>query len=362
MYKRIGVLMPSVMLLTLTLILGGCTKEVNVTSSEKEQLVQVQEAKEEAFPVDLRYTGLTSSGEVKKYSFKIPGKLTDIAVEKGAFVKSGQKLASLDTTEYGLAVQASQLNVTKAEKAYTEASDNYQKLEQLYEAGALPEADLIKVKLDCDVKEATYNQAKIELESKQIQLNDAQLYAQGEGYVVDILFRESEIIAAGYPVVVMRSPEQKVTVGLSQNDVHKVNVGDTVEITVDGQKTKGKVERLEAVPDSQTRTYTAEILITEPYPSDSYYLGATAEVKFAQGEAPGIWVPLACILNDGQDYVFIVEEDRAVKRNIKLMDVQGFNVRVEGLSSGERYVFSGMKSLKEGHKVRIQSEGNPHEQ
>ncbi|SHN85143.1 efflux RND transporter periplasmic adaptor subunit [Desulfitobacterium chlororespirans] len=346
----------------LTMMLGGCTQATAVIPPEREHLVQVQEAEEGAYPVDLRYTGLTSAGELKKYSFKIPGKLTDIAVEKGALVKPGQKLAALDTAEYGLAVQASQLNVTKAEKAYTEARDNYGKLEKLHEAGALPEADLIKVKLDLDVKEATYRQAEIELEAKQIQLNDAQLYAQNEGYVVDILFRESEIVAAGYPVVVIRSPEQKVTVGLSQSDVQKVKMGDRVEITLDGQKGTGHVERLEAVPDQQTRTYTAEILITEPFPSERYYLGATAEVKFAQGEAAGIWVPLACILNDGEDYVFLVEDGRAVKRNIKLMDTQGFNVRVEGLKPGEHYVFSGMKSLKEGQKVRIQSEGTSHEQ
>lgn len=348
--------------LVLTLLLAGCTEQVILTTPEKEKLVQVQVAKEEAYPIALRYTGLTSSGEITKYSFKIAGQLNDIAVETGSLVKKGQKLASLDTTEYGLAVQASRLNVTKAEKAYTEALDTYQKLKQLFAAGALPESDLIKVKLDLDVKEATLNQAKIELEAKQIQLNDAQLYATMDGYVVDILFQESEIIAAGYPVVVVRTPEQKVTVGLSQNDIQKVKVGDTVEVTMDGQKASGKIVRLDAVPDTQTRTYTSEILITEPLPVDSFYLGATAEVKFSQGQASGIWVPLACVLNDGDDYVFVVEDDRAVKRNIKLLDVQGFNVRVEGLNPEEQYVISGMKTLKEGNKVKLQSEVIPNEQ
>ncbi|MGI1660071.1 MAG: efflux RND transporter periplasmic adaptor subunit [Desulfitobacterium sp.] len=348
--------------LIFTFMLAGCTEQAAVITPEKEKLIQVQEAKEEKFPLELRYTGLTSSGEVAKHSFKIPGKLSDITVEKGSAVKAGQRLASLDTTEYNLALQAAQLDVTKSEKAYQEAQDNYRKMEQLFKAGALAEADLIKLKLDLDVKEATYQQAKIGHQAKQVQLNDAQLYANKEGYVVDILFREGEIIAAGYPVVVIRSPEQKVTVGVSQKDIQKVKVGDAVEVTVDGKTVKGKVERLDAVPDAQTRTYNAEILITEPYPEDSFYLGATAEVKFAQGEAAGVWIPLACVLNDGEDYIFIVEDERAVKRNIKLLDVQGFNVRVEGLKSGEQYVTSGMKTLKEGNKVKIQSEVSPNQQ
>lgn len=340
-------------------MLSGCTKQAAVITPEKEKLIQVQEAIEEIYPVELRYTGLTSSGEVSKYSFKIPGKLSEIAVEKGSAVKAGQRLASLDTQEYNLALQAAQLDVTKSEKAYQEAQDNYGKMEQLFQAGALPEADLLKLKLDLDVKEATYQQAKLGLQAKQIQLNDAQLYTNREGYVVDILFQEGEIIAAGYPVVVIRSPEQKVTVGLSQNDIQKVKVGDAVEVTLEGKAVKGKVERLDAVPDNQTRTYNAEILITEPYPADAFYLGATAEVNFAQGESGGIWVPLACVLNDGEDYIFVVEDERAIKRNIKLIDVQGFNVRIEGLRSGEQYITSGMKTLKEGNKVKIQSEVSP---
>ena len=66
------------------------------------------------------------------------------------------------------------------------------------------------------MKEASLNQAKIELQSKQIQLNDADLYSDMDGYVVEVLSKEGEIIAAGYPVIVIRAAEQKVSVGLSK--------------------------------------------------------------------------------------------------------------------------------------------------
>ena len=348
--------------LALSMGLTGCSEEAAATSAEKEKLVQVQVAQEEAYPVQLSYTGLTTTGELRKYSFKISGKLQDLAVKKGDYVKAGQRLASLDTTEYGLALEASQLNADLAEKAYNDALDTYEKSKQLFEAGAISQSDLDKTKLNVDDKETTLKKARLDLEAKQIQFNDAQLYADMEGYVVEILFQKSEIVGAGYPVVVIRSPEQKVSVGLSQNDVYKVKVGDPVEVTVNGQTTKGKVERIDAVPDEQTRTYNAEILITEPYPAEDYFLGVTAEVKFSQGEASGIWVPLACILNDGEDYLFVVQEGRAAKRNITILDVQGFQVLIEGLEAGEQYVTSGMKSLKEGNKVKIQSEVNTDEQ
>lgn len=348
----------SLYLIIILLLTGGCSKEtVAETSTNKEKLVKVQETKEEALPVLLRYSGMTSSGEVKKYSFKVPGKLSEINVQKGSHVRIGQKLASVSTTELELGVQASQLTVQKAEKAYTEALDSYTKLDKLFQAGALAEADLRKVKLDLDVKEASYNQAKIELQSKQIQLNDASIYSDMDGYVVDILFKESEIVAIGYPVVVLRNDEQKVTVGLSQNDVRNIKVGTVAKVNIDGIESKGAVARIDSVPDSQSRTYNTEILLSEPYPSESFFLGAIAQVEFELGVAKGIWVPLASVLNDGEDYIFEVKDNRAVKKNIKLLDVQGFNVRVDGLAPGEEIVTMGMKALKEGTKVRLQSEG-----
>jgi len=93
--------------LALSMGLTGCSEEAAATSAEKEKLVQVQVAQEEAYPVQLSYTGLTTTGELRKYSFKISGKLQDLAVKKGDYVKAGQRLASLDTTEYGLALEAS---------------------------------------------------------------------------------------------------------------------------------------------------------------------------------------------------------------------------------------------------------------
>lgn len=345
-------------LMLILLLTGGCAKQAVVEMSPiKEKIVKVQEIKEETLPVQLRYTGITSSGEIKKYSFKVPGKLSEINVKKGSPVYSGQKLASVSTAELELSAQASQLTVQKAEKAYLEAQDSYSKLEKLFQAGALAEADLNKTIFDRDVKEASYNQAKIELQAKQMQLNDAHLYSDMDGYVVDVLFKESEIIAAGYPVIVVRTGEQKVTVGLSQTDIKKIKVGTVARITVDGLGAQGEVSRVDTVPDPQSRTYSTEILLSESFPSDQFFLGATAETNFELGGAKGIWVPLASVLNDGEDYIYVVKDNRAVKKNIKLLDVQGFNVRVEGLVLGDQLVTMGMKALKEGTNVKIQSEG-----
>lgn len=353
--KTIRLLTPLVLVMAFSFATGCAQQTVSEAPVEKEKPVVVQEVKEQTLPVKLSYTGLTSSGETKKYSFKVPGKVSALAVHKGDPVHSGQKLASLSQSDLSLALEASNLNLQKAERAVQDAQDTYHKLQQLYAAGALAKSDLDKAKLDLDIKEASDNQAKIDVQSKQQTLQDTDLYSDMDGYVVDVLFKEGEILNAGYPVVIVRSGDQKVSVGLSPEDVKKVQVGTAAELTMGDLAASGTVSRIDQVPDTQSRTYNTEISLTKPFPAENFYLGSTVKVKLTVGGEKGIWIPLASILNDGEDYVYLVQEGRAVKRNLKLINVQEFSVQTEGLKSGEQLVTVGMKDLKEGAKVKVQA-------
>ena len=59
------------------------------------------------------------------------------------------------------------------------------------------------------------NTAKANYDSKVNLVQDASLTADEDGYVVDVLCKEGEMQSAGYPVVLIRSENQVVTVGLS---------------------------------------------------------------------------------------------------------------------------------------------------
>ena len=67
----------------------------------------------------------------------------------------------------------------------------------------------------------------------------------------------------------------------------------------------------------------------------------------------GIWIPVACVLNDGEDYVYVVKEDRAVRKNIILGSVSGSQVVADGLAEGESLVVQGMKNLDNGSAVTL---------
>ncbi len=340
--------------LLISAFLTGCSSQPTDTAPvEISRPVTVSSITEQSQSVQLKYLGVIGSGELKKYSFKVPGKLAHLKVHIGEAVYKGKLLADLNQTDLSLALRNSQLSLSQAEHVYQDAQTQYTNYQKLVEAGAMAQIDLDKAKLDRDVKESTFQKAQVDVEAKQNALADTWLYSDMNGYVSDILYKEGENLAAGYPVIVVRSQKQVINVGLNQTDAAKIKPGTQAEVKIGSFNGVGEVTRIDQVPDTVTRTYNTEIRLTSEIPVEAYLIGATAEVSLAVGAEKGIWIPISAVMNDGEDYVFLVQTDRAVKMNITLKDSQGFNVRVEGLNPGDNLVISGMKQLNEGMKVTI---------
>ncbi|MFZ5969500.1 MAG: efflux RND transporter periplasmic adaptor subunit [Bacillota bacterium] len=371
--------------------------------AEKLKPVKILEIKEEISPITLQYIGNVTSEDLKKIGFKSSGRIEKIYVEKGQYVKAGDPLVSLDISELQYAMDAAkaqvdgalaqyekalngatqeeikkaELNTKKTQDAYEFSLENYQKYTKLYEANAISKHDLDKAKLELDVREAEFNQAKeIEKEVKTgVRKEDrASLLAQAEmakadyayrksmvedavmtvddgGFVVDILYEEGEMVSAGYPVIVLRNEQQIVNVGLTQKDVDKIQLGTECKVAANGVETVGRVTNIGEAPDKETRTYDVEIALSE----NKYRLGTIVDAAFVIGEGQGVWIPIASIMVNGIDYVFVVDDKEAVKRTVHIEEMKGNMVKVTGLKPKEKLVIEGMKKLNDGDLVMIKN-------
>lgn len=388
------------LLIVVTLSAAACAKQP-AAALEKVRPVKAVELREEVKDKVLSYTGIVKSEETKKLSFKSSGKLARILVKKGEAVKKGQVLAELDKTDLLFAAEASQnqfeaakaqydkavngaqpedvksleLNVKKAQDAWTYSQDSYKRIEALYEANAVSKNDLDKAKLDLDIKESelsqaqeAYNktkngtrtedreaalnqmeQANADFQHKQSLVEDATIRSMAEGYVVDVLYEEGEMVSAGYPVIVVRNGSQVVSVGLSGDDIRQVRLGMTALIGGEGSEVEGAITNINPVPDEQTRTYPVEIAAAEA----ELLLGSIEKVKIRIGEEKGIWIPITSMLSDGEDYVYVIQEERAQKRTVAIEEIRGSSVKVSGVAAKDRLVVEGMTALKHGDRVTV---------
>lgn len=333
------------------LVLTGCAGEIK--TEEQAKPVKTMKVEEKEKLVSLEYFGIIASRETKKYSFKVAGKINEVFVEKGQKIAKGEPLAELDKTDLQFSFKAAQFTMVKAESAYLDAKDFYEKVKILQENGASSQRDLDLARLDMEVKEAGFNQAKVDYDYKLSMLNDASIYADMDGYVVDNLSEKGEVTAAGYPVIVVRSAAQVVNVGLTRKDIAKVKKGTKAQILADGsaKELAGEITLLDQIPDPESRTYNARISFADAEESNTFSLGSTCRVLLEAGTAKGLWIPLTAIQNDGQDFVYVIKDKRALRKNISIRNTTATLVQVDGLESGEEIVIAGMKNLADGSLI-----------
>lgn len=312
--------------------------------------VRVMEVREEIYPVNLEYIGNVRAKTLKKYSFKLSGKLERLYAAEGQGVTKGQVLAELDSQEIQRALQASFNSMETARRSYEFSQDNYEKTESLFAVGAISRQEADKAKLELDVKETSYHNARLDYENKRELLEDSRIKADMDGYVVDIFFEEGEALAAGSPVITARSSELVVRSGVAQQDYEKIRLGTPVQVIVNGNVRAGKITKIAQAPDNQTRTYEVEISIDDT----NLPLGVSAEVSIDAGEEKGIYIPITSILKKERDYVFIASGGKAVKKELILSEVRGTVVRVEGLSTGDELIIEGMRNLEDGDMIAVQ--------
>lgn len=392
-----------IVIFLIIICLSGCQSNKNIAEEEKAIPIKVKEIKLEEKNEILSYIGIIQSEQVKKYSFKSGGKIEDINVIVGQYVEKGYELISLDKTDleyqtkaaknqmdaayagYEKALNGAQdediktaeLNVKKAQSAYEFSLKNHEDMKELFEEGAVSESQLKEAELnyevvqneleqakeqydkavsgsrneDIEIAKSQYNAAKNAYDAQKELLDNATIFSDVNGYIVDILYEEGEMIGAGYPAIVVQSEMQVVNVGISQKDIEKITEGTKAIIKLNNNEYEGIVNNISQIPDLDSRTYSVEIVLKDT--EDKLYIGSTAKVQFVLGKQKGIWIEIPYILSDGQDYVYICEDDRATRKNITLGSIYEDKVYVKGLKESELLIIKGTENLKEGYKVII---------
>ncbi|MDP3387141.1 MAG: efflux RND transporter periplasmic adaptor subunit, partial [Eubacteriales bacterium] len=78
-----------------------------------------------------------------------------------------------------------------------------------------------------------------------------------------------------------------------------------------------------------------------------------AYIDFLVGESTGIWLDIANVSNDGEDFAFVVENERVVRKNIKILAIYENKVLVEGLDINDEIIIRGLDNVRVGYKVTV---------
>lgn len=180
-------------------------------------------------------------------------------------------------------------------------------------------------------------------------LENTVLRATVSGTVVRVVGNVNELATPLAPVVVIASDELKAIFGVPFQWLPTIFVDQSISIFNSTNQIDATVSSISPLPDQASRTYEVSVNL----PSGSFAIGSSVSIDIALDDIVGVWLPISSILNDGQPYVYIVEDNRAIKRRVTLLGFNNSDVRVEGLTANEIVVINGMKSLRSGTSVKV---------
>ncbi|MCT4660240.1 MAG: efflux RND transporter periplasmic adaptor subunit [Tissierellales bacterium] len=327
----------------------GCKKGVNEEKIDDTTPVEVITTESSELTECLYNIGTVEAKNIKKLSFKNSGRIEKINVEVGDYVKNGQILATLTSKEMNYATDSARAQLASAKESYILAKDALDKAQALFDTGSISKRSYDEVKTKYEVASNSYKKAQ---EGYNIQNNMKQenkLVANAEGYVVEVLYEEDEMINQGMPIIVVRSDSKIINIGMTQDEVDYVKMGMAVDLSFGDDHYEGNVTNIGEVADLETRTFEIEVSFDAP----DIRLGSIGKTKMEIQKYQGMVLPIDTILNQGNDFVYVVEDGVVVKKNIELGTIYGDTVEVKGIENGEFVVTSNTNKIKAGDSVKV---------
>ncbi|WHH58698.1 efflux RND transporter periplasmic adaptor subunit [Petroclostridium sp. X23] len=367
-----------IVFIALLALLSGCSDDKSTMKSEKEVPVEVLNVQAASYDKKITLPGVISNDEEIVYSFKMEGKIEKILVKSGQKVKAGDVLAKLDENDYKKILEISELQIKSAKAALDNAEKSLEKAEfgfentrkdfentkVLYEAGAISKNEYENTELRfniaakdydisrggaIDLAKSKYDSAVASHEMMKTQFVDGELRSSIDGYVKEIFVKEGNQVSKNDPVIAVGSTNVQVTIGISADEKQNIQLNDKVDILYDSKVIYGYIASVSDVLDSKTLLYKAEVSI----PDNNIPLYSIVKVEVNIGERKAIKVPVNAVLNDGEPFVFVVENDHAVKRRVSIIGYDKEYVFLEGVSDDEKVVIVGNKVLRGGERVVI---------
>ncbi|MEF1186285.1 efflux RND transporter periplasmic adaptor subunit, partial [Vibrio sinaloensis] len=205
------------------------------------------------------------------------------------------------------------------------------------------------------------NLARADFRQKKTDLQNYQLVAPFNGQLTNFTHSVgSRVEAATALVSLIKLDPVEVHYSISQNEVGKAQLGQPVSISVDAypnQSFVGKVNYIAPLVDESSGR--VEIHAHLENQNNQLVPGMFAKVSQTVGKdsAELVVSQTAVDTNGDQRFVWVIENDKAVKRSVELGDNtnNGYVTIKSGLKSGEIVVVTGRQNLNENSAVAVQN-------
>lgn len=316
------------------LALTACGKKPNEKKAlpETDEIpVKVASVSSLQIPFKIAVTGLVTTENEGRYSFKIGGVISKILVHEGQFFKKGQLLAALNTTEINSGLDQAKLNVEKANRDYTRAMNLYKDsvatLEQVQNAKTVLEV-------------AQKAEEAIAFNSQY-----AVIYATSDGFVTEKIGNEGEVVAAGAPILAISEShgnnDFELKVGVTDREWAQISINQKATVVLDGFPGKtipAYVFRKSQASENAGGSFQVELKLQLGALHPAIGMFGKAEIVTGATSHNTI-IPYEALIEADGNKAFIFEVDNNKVKRVPVV--------IAGFDNNQVYVKSGLENVSQ---------------
>jgi RND family efflux transporter MFP subunit len=282
-------------------------------------------------------------------------------VDVGVAVKEGEVIAVINHDIYLARLAECQAALEAGKVALADAEREKKRMTALHEGGSATEQNKDKAVTAADLAAAQLKQAQAALDMAKVNVDKATIEAPVTGVVSKKYVDEGNMVGPSAPLVrIVQIDTLKVLGGVSERYLPQLVSGKTpVNIKTDAypqDEFEGMVYKVGVAVDPVTRTGEVEIRV--PNPDGKLKPGMFARMTIMVSQKECVVVPDSALVREAdQTYVFVVNNNAAERRNVKLGIWQGqLHEVLSGVAPGDVVVTHGQTQLKDGQVVQLVQE------
>ena len=332
----------------------------------------------------LNASGYVAAQRKAAVASKTTGRIVALMVEEGSRVKDGQVIARLENEDVTASrnqaaanLMAARANLEEAKAQMEDTLRTFNRYKQLVGGGYI-------AKSQYDTAEAQYLRAQAAVASADAAVNAAKAALQGANVALDytlirapfdavVLTKNADIgdivtplgAAANAKAAVVTIADLgslQVEADVAETNLGLVKTGQPCEIQLDAlpdSRFRGIVHTIVPTVDRSKATILVKVRFLDKDPRILPEMRAkvaflSRPLKEEEQKSHTAINPSALVNKDGQNTVFVVQEDRVVEREIKV--AQPFSDMIEvlaGVEAGDKVVIKPPKRLKNGSRIKI---------
>ena len=303
-------------------------------------------------------SGYVTARRKATVSSKITGKVMEVFIEEGMFVKKGQILAQLDDSTFQAELKYSISQLKEAERIYNRTLE------------LTKEKLMSQSSLDSALAQLEGMQAKTEV-SRQI-VADMKILAPFSGIVVDKAAQPGEMISpisagGGFTrtgictIVDMDSLE--IEVDVNESYINRVESGQPALANLNAYPNWDiPAEVIAIIPTADRNKATVKVRIGFLERDQRVLPDMGAKVSFLEKSSSssaekidGVVVPNSAVSKQGEEhYVFLIKDGKLLKQSVILVDkTSNYSRIIEGIRVGDRVAESYNSSYKDNQKIEV---------